>query len=60
MPHTDDDVCALLAARYRLPERDAARLGAFLAAHAEGNPFYLGEFLRTLVETGVLRPRADG
>ena len=50
------DVRALVAARYRLLPADEARLVAYLQGHAEGNPFYLGELLRTLEEERLLRP----
>lgn len=58
-PLTAADLHALVHARYPLPAPDEARLVAYLAARAEGNPFYAGELLRTLAETGVLRD-ADG
>ncbi len=53
-PLADDDLAALVAARYRLAEADAARLAAHLRDHAEGNPFYTGELLRTLEDAGLL------
>ncbi|HEX5503872.1 MAG TPA: AAA family ATPase, partial [Thermomicrobiales bacterium] len=55
-----EDARALVAARYQLPEADEARLVAYLADHAAGNPLYIGELLRTLEEEGLLRPRAGG
>ena len=60
--HRLDDaaVRALVGARYQLPPVDAARLAAYLQAHAEGNPFYIGEVLRTLDEEGLLQPAATG
>ena len=51
-----DDVRVLVAARYRLLSADEARLVVYLQGHAEGNPFYLGELLRTLEEERLLRP----
>ena len=47
---------ALVAARYRLPAADEARLVAYLERHAEGNPFFATELLRALEEEGLLRP----
>ncbi len=44
----DADVRALVDDHYQLPARDAARLAAYLVAHAEGNPLYIREVLRTL------------
>ena len=39
---------ALVAARYRLPAADEARLVAYLDQHAEGNPLFATELLRAL------------
>ena len=49
-------VRALVTARLQLGEADEARLLAYLEAHAEGNPLYLGELLRTLEEERLLQP----
>jgi DNA-binding CsgD family transcriptional regulator len=46
---------ALAYGRYALPAADANRLVTYLHERAEGNPFYTGELLRTLVERRVLR-----
>lgn len=54
------DVRALVDERYRLPERDAAGLAAYLVAHADGNPLYIREMLRTLEADGLLRLEQDG
>ncbi|MFN8677618.1 MAG: AAA family ATPase [Thermomicrobiales bacterium] len=51
---------ALVAARYRLPVADEARLVAYLDQHAEGNPFFTMELLHALHEDLVLRPVAEG
>ena len=51
----DDAIRAWLRARYRLADPHAARLVAYLRARAEGNPFFAGELLRALEETGLLR-----
>ena len=56
----DDDTRSLVRARYGLPGGDAARLVAYLGAHAEGNPFYAGELLRTFEEQGLLAHTAAG
>lgn len=59
-PLTEDALRALIGTRYRLGLADAARLLAWLQERAEGNPFYLGELLRTLEEEGTLHPTGDG
>ena len=51
---------ALVAARYRLPAADEARLVAYLEQHAEGNPLFATELLRALQEEALLRPADDG
>jgi len=51
----DADVHALVDERYRLPAGDAARLVRYLVVHAEGNPLFIREVLRTLEEDGLLR-----
>lgn len=50
-----DALRALVAGAYRLAAADEARLVAYLARHAEGNPFYAAELLRALEEEGLLR-----
>ncbi|MFN8514791.1 MAG: AAA family ATPase [Chloroflexia bacterium] len=45
---------ALVASRYALGAADAARLVVYLAAHADGNPLFLGELLRTLEGEGLI------
>ncbi|HEX5501504.1 MAG TPA: AAA family ATPase [Thermomicrobiales bacterium] len=59
-PLDDADVRALVAARYSLAAPELARLVAYLQGHAEGNPFYLGELLRTLEEERLLCPAEGG
>jgi DNA-binding CsgD family transcriptional regulator len=54
------DVHALVEVRYRLQPEAATRLTAYLDRHAEGNPFFLGELLRSLEEEGVLRHTEAG
>jgi len=51
---------ALLPQLVREAAADEARLVAHLQAHAEGNPFYVGELLRTLEEEQFLRPAPGG
>ena len=41
-------------------DADIDRLIAYLQERAEGNPFFLGELLRTLEEGGMLRPTDGG
>ena len=55
----DDDVCALIEHSYQLPPDDTSRLAAYLQARAEGNPFFIGELLRSLDGT-ALSPAAEG
>jgi DNA-binding CsgD family transcriptional regulator len=50
----------LVAAQYRLPASDEARLVAYLEQHAEGNPFFATELLRALEEETVLWQGDDG
>lgn len=56
---SDDDVCALIDHAYRLPADETSRLAAYLQNRAEGNPFFVGELLRSLEGT-VLLPTAAG
>ncbi len=55
-----DALRALVAARYRLARPDEDRLVAYLERHAEGNPFFATELLRTLEEEALLRRDEDG
>ena len=54
-PLTDADVRALLDQTYHLPAADSDCLTAYLQERAEGNPFFLGELLRTLHESILVR-----
>ena len=56
-PLGDDAVRTLIQHDYRLTDGDAGRLAAYLQARAEGNPFFLGELLRSL--EGTVLARAD-
>ncbi|HEY7908648.1 MAG TPA: AAA family ATPase, partial [Thermomicrobiales bacterium] len=60
LPFERGDVGALVAARYPLSDGDAGRLVAYLQARSEGNPFFLGELLRTLEAERALRQLPDG
>lgn len=56
----DEAVRALVRARYALPEGESGRLVAYLHARAEGNPFFIGELLRTLEDEAILQRHDDG
>ncbi|MGN6360848.1 MAG: helix-turn-helix transcriptional regulator [Thermomicrobiales bacterium] len=47
---------AFVRDRYALPPAAETRLVAYLATHAEGNPFFAGELLRALAEARTLCP----
>lgn len=49
-----DSVRVLAAGRYALPADDEERLLTYLDQHAEGNPLFIAELLRTLEEEGFL------
>ena len=53
-PLGDDDVCTLIDQTYHLPTGETNRLVAYLQKRAEGNPFFLGELLRTLQEATLV------
>lgn len=59
-PLIENDVRALLGTRYRLGPAAVARLLTYLQERTEGNPFFLGELLRTLEEAGALQYTQDG
>ena len=54
----NDDVSTLIQHDYQLPTDDAIRLADYLQTRAEGNPFFLGELLRSLEGTVLLRTTA--
>lgn len=54
------DLRALIESRWQLSAADEDRLVAYLDRHADGNPLFATELLRTLVEEEVLHPVADG
>ncbi len=51
---------ALIGSRYLLSVEDQERLEQYLDEHAEGNPLYAGELLRTLEDAGALFGGDDG
>ncbi|HEX5164139.1 MAG TPA: BREX system ATP-binding domain-containing protein [Thermomicrobiales bacterium] len=51
---------ALVANRYTLPQVDTDRLVQYLELHAEGNPLFALELLRTLEDEGNLRQTDAG
>jgi len=53
-PLVDTEVSALVTARYPLSAPDAERLVGYIQERAGGNPFFLGELLRTLEDDGAL------
>jgi DNA-binding NarL/FixJ family response regulator len=55
-PLDEAALLTLVRGRYALPDADEARLVAYLAGRAEGNPFFSGELLRALEEAGTLHP----
>jgi DNA-binding CsgD family transcriptional regulator len=55
-----EETAALVRARFVLPPADADRLVAYLDARGEGNPFFIGEMLQTLIEGRILRPGVAG
>ncbi|MHB8646217.1 MAG: AAA family ATPase [Thermomicrobiales bacterium] len=59
-PLAADDVRAVIAARYDLPDADVTRLATYVAERSEGNPFFAGELLRTLEEEAAVRHTDDG
>jgi DNA-binding CsgD family transcriptional regulator/tetratricopeptide (TPR) repeat protein len=57
---TEDDVRMLVRTRYQLSRPDEDWTVNHLQSRAEGNPFFIGELLRTLEEEDRLRPTAEG
>jgi DNA-binding CsgD family transcriptional regulator len=54
-----NDLRALVGSRWHLPLPEENRLVDYLERHAEGNPLYAKELLRTLEEAGFLRQAGD-
>lgn len=55
-----DAVRALTRQRYRLLPSDEARVVDYLRERAQGNPFFIGELLRSLEDDGYIFPAAGG
>jgi DNA-binding CsgD family transcriptional regulator len=53
-PLADEALADLARQRYGLIAGESDRLVEYLSAQSEGNPFYIGEVLRTLEDEGVL------
>ncbi len=60
LPLTEADLRALVVGRYALPDPDTHRLVTYLHARSEGNPFFVGELLRTLEVERVLQHSTAG
>ena len=58
-PLTEEAVRTLIVRRYRLPEAVARCLVGYLRDRGEGNALFVGELLRSLEETDVLRWTGD-
>jgi hypothetical protein len=56
----DEAVRSIVAGRYALPRVIELRLVKYLQQHAEGNPFFLNELLRTLESEQLLQHDAGG
>lgn len=59
-PLGEKDLWELIGTCYRVGTADTSRLIAYLQERAEGNPFFVGELLRTLEEGGTLHPANGG
>ncbi len=59
-PFDRDGHRALIQCRYQLEDDAQRRLEDYLEAHAEGNPLYAGELLRSLEEDEILVAVDDG
>ncbi len=56
----EDSQRTLIDARYQLSTAERHRLAAYVHQHAEGNPFFMSELLRTLEEEGLLSSAGSG
>jgi tetratricopeptide (TPR) repeat protein len=56
----DEAYRSLIDGRYGLARSDNERLTRYLIDHAEGNPLYAGELLRTLEHDGVVQTSDNG
>lgn len=59
-PLDTSELRSLAATRFALPAADETRLVAYLEQHAEGNPFFTAELLRTLREHRLLQESETG
>jgi DNA-binding CsgD family transcriptional regulator len=50
----DEDLRAWLAAAYALQPQDEQRLSDYVGRYSDGNPFYVGELLRTLEDDRII------
>ncbi len=60
LPRLDEDAVASIIADMLGVKSPPPELAAFLAHHAEGNPFFVAEYLRTAVAEQLLRRDATG
>jgi DNA-binding CsgD family transcriptional regulator len=58
-PLATQDLRSLVHTNYPMPEAEEERLVAYLERHAEGNPFFVVEFLRAISEEGFLRSTGE-
>jgi len=54
-PLTEAELTDLVRARWRLPEQQEETLARYLGIHAEGNPFFATELLRSLDDEGIVQ-----
>jgi DNA-binding CsgD family transcriptional regulator len=59
-PLAEEHIRVLVGALYPMPPADEERLARHLTAQSEGNPLFVTELLRTLVEERVMVPAFDG
>jgi DNA-binding CsgD family transcriptional regulator len=55
-PLTEGDIAELLVQRFAVAAPDVSDFAAFLHHRTLGNPFFIEETIRTLVERGTIRP----
>jgi DNA-binding CsgD family transcriptional regulator/tetratricopeptide (TPR) repeat protein len=54
-PLTQEDIAALLVQRFAVEGKDVADFAVFLHSRTLGNPFFVEESIKTLIERGSLR-----
>jgi DNA-binding CsgD family transcriptional regulator len=59
-PLDTTDLRTLVTTQFPMQSSEGDRLVSYLEQHADGNPFFTVELLRTLAETGLLRPGRAG